>query len=615
MKRFFKFFISEFGRIIVGILLFAAAILVDYLHRMYSFSVWALVLYILTLAVAGAPVFIDAVRGILRGDLLDEKFLMSVASIGAMIIGEMREGAAVMLFFLVGEYFEHKAVRKSRKSIRALMDIRPDEASVIIDGVERVLDADDVEVGSLIVVRAGERVPIDSVVVSGTADVDNSAITGESALVATDVGSELSAGAVVINGVLTAKTLRPAGESAAARILRLVENANERKARAESFITKFSHYYTPIVVGLAVLFATVPPIFKLMRLGEAVYRALIFLVISCPCALVISVPMAFFGGIGGAAAKGILYKGGNAFSPLAHADTFVFDKTGTLTAGRFEVREVCPVGVSRAELSRLAASAEYGSNHPIAKCIRGLYPDASVPDSIREIAGRGVMAELDGHKIAVGNAALLSECGAMAGQEKYPSGAVLVCRDGDFIGYIVVADAIRSEARAALQKIKKSGAKRLVMLSGDRRENAEAVGRELGFDDIKAELLPENKYEILEDIISSSHGTVYVGDGINDAPAIARADVGVAMGGIGSDSAIEAADVVITSDNLMKLADSVHIARRTVRISTENIIFALGVKLAVLILGALGVAGMWLAVFADVGVAALAILNSMRTLR
>lgn len=611
MKKITTFITSELGRIIFGLLFFISAFICEHL----GVKILPLVLYIAALIISGAPVFIDAVRGILRRDLLDEKFLMSIASVGAMFVGEASEGVAVMIFFLVGEYFEHKAVAKSRKSIRLLMDIRPDEACVVCDGVETVVDADEVEVGSVIIIRAGERVPIDSVVISGNADVDTSALTGESIPRAVAPGVEIDGGMVVINGVITAKTLRLADESAAARVLDLVENANERKSKTENFITKFSHFYTPIVVALAILLAFIPPVFKLTTWSESIYRALIFLVISCPCALVISVPMAFFGGIGGAASKGILYKGGNTFSAIAKADTFAFDKTGTLTSGEFSVTSVCTFGVTEGELLYFAASAEYGSNHPIALCIKNSTQNKTATTSTKELAGKGICADVNGSKVLVGNQSLMEEYKVEMRFKKIPEGAVFVARDGKFIGYLVIADKIKNEAKDAILSLRKVGAKKTVMLSGDRRENAERVGEALGIDEVYSELLPENKFGKLEKLIKTSNGVVYVGDGINDAPAIALADVGIAMGRIGSDSAIEASDVVIMSDNLTKISTSVKIARKTVRISTENIVFALGIKGLILILGAIGIANMWLAVFADVGVAALAILNSMRTLR
>ena len=614
MKKIISLLSSELGRILLGILFFATALIFDFCDRQTSYSFRALIFYIAALLISGLPVFVDAVRGILRRDLLDEKFLMSIASVGAMIVGESSEGAAVMLFFLVGEYFEHKAVEKSRKSIRTLMDIRPDEATVLIDGEEKTVDADEIEPGSVIVIRSGERVPIDSVVISGSADVDTSALTGESIPRQITIADRIDSGSVILNGVIKAETLRCAGESAASRILELVENANERKSKTESFITKFSHFYTPIVVLLALLIAVVPPIFKILVWQDAIYRALVFLVISCPCALVISVPMAFFGGIGGAASKGILYKGGNTFSALAKTDCFVFDKTGTLTNGKFTVRDVCPIGVSRDELLRFAASAEYGSNHPIAISIKNASKDVPIPDEVKEVAGKGVYARIAYDEILVGNIAWLGENSVRTEKAKVDAGTIHVAKNGTYIGSIVIRDTVKEEALISMKALRKKGVKRLIMLSGDRREIAESVGAELGIDEVYSELLPEDKYRKLEKIIKQSHNTAYVGDGINDAPSIALADVGVAMGAIGADSAIEAADLVIMSDNLQRLPVAIGIARKTVRIATENIIFALGVKLAILLLGALGFANMWLAVFADVGVAAIAILNSMRTL-
>ncbi len=612
-----KLFTEELGRIILGLIFFLTAFILEHTAAPSeeAFYLPSFLLYLFALIISGAPVFVSAVRGILRRDLLDEKFLMSIASVGAMIVGEYSEGAAVMLFFLVGEYFEHKAVAKSRKSIRALMDICPDEARVLKDGEESLVDSEDVEVGDIIVIRAGERVAVDCEVISGSADVNTSAVTGEALPRPAKEGTELQSGVVVINGVLYAKALRQAEESAAARILELVENANERKSKTESFITKFSHFYTPIVVGLAALIAILPPIFDLLSWNAAVYRALIFLVISCPCALVISVPMAFFGGIGGAASKGILYKGGNTFSALAKADVFAFDKTGTLTSGEFSVTSVNPAErIEKEHLLFLAASAESGSNHPIASCIKNASQKTCSPSEVKEIAGEGISAVIGGARVLVGNETLLKNHGVKI-PENAIRDAILVAENGNYIGTISVTDKLKPEARDAISALKASGAERIVMLSGDRRINAERVGQELGIDEVYSELLPEEKFSKLEKLISASKNTVYVGDGINDAPSIARADVGVAMGAIGSDSAIEAADVVIMSDNLKKLPTALKAARKTVSISIQNIIFALGVKGAILVLGALGFANMWLAVFADVGVAALAILNSMRTLR
>lgn len=603
---------SDISRIILSLVFFIVAIILE----QNNISHIALAMYIVALALSGAMVFLDAVRGIIRRDLLDEKFLMSIASIGAMIVGEWREGVAVMLFFLVGETFEHYAVRRSRASIRSLMDICPDEARIIVDGEEEMVDAEDVEVGSTIVIRPGERVPVDSVVISGSADVDTSSMTGESIPISVTVGSELSSGYIVTNGLLYARTIRPSDESAAARILSLVENANENKSKEESFITKFSHYYTPTVVIVALLVAFIPPILHIKSLEDSIYTALTFLVISCPCALVISVPMAFFGGIGGAASRGILFKGGNVFSKIARAESVAFDKTGTITNGQFEVYEVTPIDIGKDKLLSLAASAEQASNHPIADCLKTASSNILPIISVKELAGAGVVANLESCECAVGNSSLMRQLSVdTQGYDTERSGAVYVAVDGVLNGIIIISDRIKPEAGEAIKKIRKLGVKRTFILSGDREENVKRVANEVGVDEACFALTPEQKYEKLESIISTSSSTVYVGDGINDSPSLARADVGVAMGGIGQDSAIEAADMVIMTDSLAKLPEAMLIARKTINISWQNIIFALGVKLAILVIGLFGYANMWLAVFADVGVAVLAILNSMRALK
>ena len=613
MKRLLKLFKSDIARIVVALIFFISALILEQSISPYG----ALALYIAALLISGWSVFFDAVRGIIRHDLLDEKFLMSIASIGAMIVGEWHEGVAVMLFFLVGETFEHHAVRKSRASIRALMDICPDEACVLTEDGEEVMDAEDVEIGSIIVIRPGERVPIDSVVISGSADVDTSSMTGEPLPVAVSVGSELSSGFIVTNGLLHAKTVRGSGDSAAARILALVENANESKSREESFITKFSRYYTPAVVIIALLVAIIPPIFNLRSITDSIYTALTFLVISCPCALVISVPMAFFGGIGGAASRGILFKGGNVFSATARCDTVALDKTGTLTNGKFTVKEVIPFGIEREQLLSLAASCEYASNHPIAECIKSASDNIIPPISVREQAGYGVIAEIsEGYSCAVGNIKLMEKLSVdLSKLSVAPEGALYVALEDKLAGIIILSDKIKSEAENAICSLHRLGVKRTAVLSGDREENVSRVADTVGIREAYASLTPEQKYKKLEELISGSKSTMYVGDGINDSPSLARADVGVAMGSVGQDSAIEAADIVIMTDNLSKLSEAILISRKTINISWQNIIFALGVKGLILILGLLGYANMWLAVFADVGVAVLAILNSMRALR
>ncbi|MBR5242577.1 MAG: cadmium-translocating P-type ATPase [Clostridia bacterium] len=607
MKKVISLIKNELLQIIFGASLFAASIIVEAL----KLPVLATILYIITLIVCGFRVFLDAVRGILRLDLLDERFLMTIASVGAMIIGEYTEGVAVMLFFLVGEYFEHKAVRRSRASIKALMDINPDEATVLRDREELRVDSDEVEVGDILIIRPGERVAVDCVVISGESDVDTSSMTGESTPVPVFPDFELQSGVVVINGTLFCKALRPAEESSATRVLSLVEEATERKSREESFITVFSRYYTPIVVILAVLMATIPSIFKILSFSDALYRALIFLVISCPCALVISVPMSFFGGIGAAASRGILFKGGNVFSGAARADAIAFDKTGTLTEGNLSVQDVIAIDTDKEEVLRLAASAEYGSNHPVAKAIT-LGRDLIVPEKITEIAGKGIVATVNGEQIAVGNIALMKHLEVVVSREL---DGVYVSRGGKHIGNILLSDTVKGEAAEAVSELSRIGVKHSYVLSGDRKEKVEAVAFKVGIKNCTSEMSPEDKFHALEGIIEKSSATIYVGDGINDSPSLARADVGIAMGALGADSAIEAADVVIMSDNLKRIPEAVRIARKTLRIAKQNIFFAISVKLLVMILGAFSLADMCLAVFADVGVAILAILNAMRILR
>lgn len=610
LKLLSGFMRSELSRIIAGLALFAAALVLD----AFEVAILPTIIYILTIIVAGFPVFIGAVRGVVRRDFLDEKFLMSIASIGAMIIGEMTEGAAVMLFFLIGEHFEHRATRAARASIKSLMEIRPDTATVLSSGEETEVDAEDVEIGSVIVIRPGERVPIDCVITEGTAEIDTSAITGESVPRAVTVGEQVDSGSVLLGAMVKARTVRLSEDSRASRILALVEEASDRKSREESFITRFSKYYTPIVIALAALMGLVPSVFGWLGVREAVYRALSFLVVSCPCALVISVPMAFFGGIGAGARRGVLYKGGNVFSAVAHPTEVIFDKTGTLTTGELTLASVHPVGIGDVEFISLLAAAEHSSTHPIARGICRAAGDYRPAEALEELPGRGVIATVGGRRIAVGNPTLMEQLGAVCDAHAV-AGAVYAALDGVYIGYAVLTDSIKPEAKEAIAELRRLGVGKTVILSGDRYESVKPIADALGIDEVHAELLPEDKYARLEAELSVGRGkTVYVGDGINDAPTLARADVGIAMGERGSDSAIEAADVVIMSDMLDRIPTAVRCARKTLRIAKENILFAIGIKLLALALVGLGVFGMWLAVVADVGVAVAAILNSMRTL-
>ena len=586
-------------------------------------------LFLIPYLIVGYDVIGKAIRNIGHGQVFDENFLMCVATIGAFALvffpesePHMAEGAAVMLFYQVGEFFQDYAVGKSRKSISEMMDIAPDYANIMQNGELTKVDPYDVQIGSEIVVKVGERIPLDGIVVSGNSQLDTTALTGESVPRQVKTGSEVISGCVNMTGVLTIKTTKPFEESTVSRILELVENASDKKARTENFITRFARYYTPIVVCIAALLAIVPPLFLGQSWSDWVMRGLVFLVVSCPCALVISVPLSFFGGIGGASRAGILVKGSNYLETLANAETVVFDKTGTLTNGTFEVVAVHPSeGIESNKLLYLAAHAEAFSDHPIALSLKKAYDhdiDQSAIIDAHEQSGHGVSASVDGKHVLVGNDALMSENGVMSEPCELVGTILHVSADDAYLGHIIIADVIKEDAAKTIADLHKAGVKKTIMLTGDRKEVAENVAKMLRIDEFHAQLLPQDKVEAVEKLLDSTSEKgklVFVGDGINDAPVLMRADIGVAMGAMGSDAAIEAADVVLMDDKPSNIAVAIKIARHTMRIVWENIIFALAVKFGVLILAALGIANMWLAVFADVGVAIIAILNAMRAMR
>ena len=609
-------------RILVTAGLFALALVLDKLV-LDGRPVWAvLCLYLVPYLVIGYDVVRKAAVNILHGQAFDECFLMTVATVAAFAIGEYPEATAVMLFYQVGELFQSYAVGRSRQSIAQMMSIVPEYANLETDGQVEEVDPEDVAVGSVIVIKAGERVPLDGIVVDGESYLDTSALTGESVPRRVTVGEEIFSGCVNGEQTLRVRTTKAFEDSTVARILDLVENASNKKARLETFITRFARIYTPVVTLSALVLALVPPLVLGGGFGPWIHRACIFLIVSCPCALVISVPLGFFGGIGAASRLGVLVKGGNYLEAIAQADTMIFDKTGTLTQGNFLVTQILPSGDLAAEaLLELAAHGEGLSNHPIAQSIRAAYAgdlNLSRLGTVEEVPGKGLSLELDGKPLLVGNARLLEAHGIPWDPIPEAGTVVHVAYDGVYAGALVIADSVKPEAAKALADMKALGVSRTVMLTGDRAETAQAVARELGLDEVYAELLPTDKVAQVEEILAlqqKGQTVCFVGDGINDAPVLMRSDVGIAMGSLGSDAAIEAADIVLMDDDVGKIAATVRIGRKTLRIVRENVVFALGVKLLVLVLGALGLANMWQAVFADVGVTVLAILNSMRALR
>ena len=585
-----------------------------------------IVAYLIPYLIIGYDILKKAFLGIIHGEVFDENFLMAIATVGAMVLGEYKEASAVMLFYQVGELFQSYAVGKSRKNITALMDIRPDYANIEKDGKLEQVDPDDVQIGTVIVVQPGEKVPIDGKVVEGSSSLNTSALTGESVPREVHVGDEIISGCVNLNGLIKIETTKEFGESTVSKILDLVENSSMKKSRSENFITRFAKYYTPAVCIAALALAVLPPLVNIIMGNPAAWskwiiRALTTLVISCPCALVISIPLSFFGGIGGASAKGILVKGSNYLEALSYTKYVVCDKTGTLTKGVFQVTEIHPVsGMSEADLLEKAALVESYSNHPISKSLKEAYGreiDNNRVTDAKEISGHGVSAVVDGHEVTAGNVKLMKKMNIEAAVPSSVGTEIHVAVDGRYAGYILISDVVKPNAKEAISGLKAAGVEKVVMLTGDARKVADAVGRELGVDEVRSELLPGDKVDEVEKLIAAKgekEKLAFVGDGINDAPVLSRADIGIAMGALGSDAAIEAADIVLMDDDPAKIATAMKISKKTLRIVHQNIVFALAIKFACLALGAVGFVNMWWAIFADVGVMILAVLNATRAL-
>ena len=604
-------------KIVVALILFLLAMFINFPNEWINNCI-----FILSYLIVGFEILRKAARNIFRGKVFDENFLMAIATLGAFGIGEFPEAVAVMLFYQVGELFQDYAVDKSRKSIASLMDIRPDYANIIRDGKEERVNPENVKIGDTIVIKPGEKVPLDGVIIDGKTTLDTKALTGESVPRDAEKGDTVLSGCINLSGTIKMEVTKEFGESTVSKILDLVENANSKKTKSENFITKFAAYYTPIVVIIAVILAIVPPlIMEGASFQDWLYRALSFLVVSCPCALVISIPLSFFGGIGGASKIGVLVKGSNYLEALSKAEIMVFDKTGTLTEGVFEVQNVEPVGISKEELLKVAAYAEHYSNHPISKSIKKAYnkeiDEKEIIDS-QELSGMGITAKIGKQNVLAGNEKLMDEKGIEYEKCTHVGSVVYIAIDGKYVGHIVIADKIKEDAKITIDELKKNNIKQTVMLTGDRKNIGEAVAKKIGIDKVYAELLPDGKVEKVEELLktkSPKGKLAFVGDGINDAPVLAMADIGIAMGGLGADSAIEAADIVIMTDQPSKIISAMKLSKKTMRIVKENIIFAIAVKVLVLILTAFGLSTMWQAVFADVGVSVIAILNALRALR
>ena len=600
----------------LGIVIYVIAILTK-----DKFSL-APALFILSYILIGGKVVYNAARNILKGEVFDENFLMTVATVGAFAIGEYPEAVAVMLFYEIGEMFQGYAVNRSRKSISSLMDIRAEFATLLVNGKEKRIDPEDVSIDDIILIKPGERVPVDGIIIEGNTTLDTAALTGESVPRTAEKGNEILSGTINLSGVIKVQVTKEYGESTVSRILKLVENAGNKKAKTEKFITKFARYYTPAVVFSAIAVAVIPPlVVKGAGFTEWLYRALVFLVVSCPCALVISVPLALFAGIGGASNKGVLIKGGNYLEALKDVDTVVFDKTGTLTKGVFKVVKIENLGIEKDELLKIAAIGESFSNHPIAKSIISAYSkeiDKTLAQNYEEISGNGVKVTIEGREVLIGNIKLMNKFDVNCNPVKEVGTVVHISIDNEYKGYIVISDEVKKDSKEGIGLLKKSGIKNIVMLTGDTKEAAESVAKTLEITKVYSELLPGDKVQKVEELLSNEEDNkkvIFVGDGINDAPVLARADIGAAMGGIGSDAAIEAADIVLMRDEITALAEGIKVAKETNKILWQNIIFSLGVKIIVLILSTFGLANMWEGVFADVGVTLIAVLNSMRALK